>query len=67
VLSSEEIDRRILALARETQQLRRRDVLQAIGLEKNQATHALQRLSKRGDLIPEGQGKGRVYRPGPSI
>jgi ATP-dependent DNA helicase RecG len=67
VLSSEEIDRRILALARETQQLRRRDVLQAIGLEKNQATHALQRLSKRGDLIPEGQGKGRVYRPGPGI
>jgi ATP-dependent DNA helicase RecG len=67
VLSSEEIDQRILALARVTRQLRRRDVLQAIGLEKNQATHALQRLSRRGDLIPEGQGKGRVYRPGPSI
>ena len=41
---------------------RRRDLLQAFGLEENQATHALQLLGKRGALIPEGVGKGRTYR-----
>jgi len=34
----------------------------AFGLEEDQATHALQRLCKRGALIPEGAGKGRTYR-----
>jgi len=41
---------------------RRRDLLQAFGLEENQATHALQLLGKRGALIPEGVGKGRTFR-----
>ena len=61
-LTPEEIDQRILELARQREVLRRRDLLQALGLEENQATHALQRLSKRGALIPEGVGKGRTYR-----
>jgi predicted ArsR family transcriptional regulator len=60
-LTPEEIDQRILDLAAAVQGLRRRDVIRTIGLEENQATHALQRLCKRGALIPEGVGKGRTY------
>jgi ATP-dependent DNA helicase RecG len=66
-LTPEEIDQRILELARQRQVLRRRDLLQALGLEENQATHALQRLCKRGALTPEGVGKGRTYRLPPAV
>lgn len=66
-LTPEEIDQGILKLASERETLRRKDLLQALGLEENQATHALQRLCKRGALIPEGVGKGRTYRLPPSV
>lgn len=66
-LSPEEIDQRILQLAREHETLRRKDLIQALGLEENQATHALQRLCKRSALIPEGVGKGRSYRLASSV
>jgi len=66
-LSPEEIDQRILQLAREHETLRRKDLIQALGLEENQATHALQRLCKRSALIPEGVGKGRTYRLASSV
>ena len=66
-LTPDEIDQRILELARQRQVLRRRYLLKALGLEANQATHALQRLCKRGALTPEGVGKGRTYLLPPAV
>ena len=66
MLTPEEIDQRILALAGSQKILRRKDVMEALsGLDERQASYALQRLCKQGRLVPFGNGKGRHYEPPP--
>jgi hypothetical protein len=62
-LRTEEIDRRILALAGGLAMLRRKHVIEALSrLDERQASYALQRLCKQGILVPFASGKGRCYK-----
>lgn len=47
--------------------IRRENVMELCGLDRNQAYRLLQRLVADERLRPEGEKRGRTYRPGPQI